>query len=75
MLLPGALFTENGRFHSICIRWMLAGVGVTDREALQAMGIRTKEVSDLMARAFNEMIFIHGYVHCECALVRLFCQS
>ncbi|KAG2440507.1 hypothetical protein HYH02_010385 [Chlamydomonas schloesseri] len=41
------------------------GVGVTDVAALRRLGASPREVSLLVAETFNEMIFTHGYVHCD----------
>ncbi|KAG2446176.1 hypothetical protein HXX76_000769 [Chlamydomonas incerta] len=41
------------------------GVGVTDVAALKRLGVSPREVSLLVAETFNEMIFTHGYVHCD----------
>ncbi|GIL99023.1 hypothetical protein Vretimale_4271 [Volvox reticuliferus] len=41
------------------------GVGVTDTTALARLGLSRREVMMLVAETFNEMIFAHGYVHCD----------
>lgn len=41
------------------------GVRVTDKEALSSLGISPHSLSQLVAETFNEMIFIHGDVHCD----------
>nr|QKY15035.1 ABC1-like protein (ABC1) [Polytomella parva] len=41
------------------------GVGVTDRAALTALGAEPAAVARLVSRTFSEMIFAHGYVHCD----------
>lgn len=41
------------------------GVGVTDTAALAALGLSRRSVMLLVAETFNEMIFAHGYVHCD----------
>ncbi|KAG2499118.1 hypothetical protein HYH03_002701 [Edaphochlamys debaryana] len=41
------------------------GAGVTDRAALSRLGVSPRQVSLLVAEAFNDMIFRTGYVHCD----------
>ncbi|KXZ42167.1 hypothetical protein GPECTOR_192g313 [Gonium pectorale] len=41
------------------------GVGVTDVPRLRALGLSPRAVSLLVAETFNDMIFAHGYVHCD----------
>lgn len=41
------------------------GVKVTDVKAIQKLGVRPNAVSKLMNQAFAEMIFRHGFVHCD----------
>ena len=41
------------------------GARVTDAEALRARGISRRGLARLVAEAFNEMVFIHGDVHCD----------
>jgi aarF domain-containing kinase len=41
------------------------GVGVTDKDALARLGIAPRSLAQLVAETFNEMIFIHGDVHCD----------
>ncbi|GIL43460.1 hypothetical protein Vafri_933 [Volvox africanus] len=41
------------------------GVRVTDTAALSRLGLSRREVMLLVAETFNEMIFAHGYVHCD----------
>lgn len=38
---------------------------VTDVAALKKLGVSPRAVSLLVAETFNEMIFTHGYVHCD----------
>lgn len=38
---------------------------VTDVNAIRKFGIRPQEVSKLVSEAFAEMIFKHGFVHCD----------
>eukprot|EP01018_Ginkgo_biloba_P033544 Gb_18758 [translate_table: standard] len=41
------------------------GVGVTDVDAIKKLGIRPSDVAKLISQAFAEMIFKHGFVHCD----------
>jgi aarF domain-containing kinase len=41
------------------------GCIVSDVAALERMGIDKKEVSSLLSAVFSEMIFMHGFVHCD----------
>jgi predicted unusual protein kinase regulating ubiquinone biosynthesis (AarF/ABC1/UbiB family) len=41
------------------------GVQVTDRPGLQRLGIAPGALAQLVSQTFNEMIFIHGDVHCD----------
>ena len=41
------------------------GVLVTDREGLRRLGVAPAAVAARLSRTFNEMIFRHGYVHCD----------
>lgn len=41
------------------------GVGVTDVDAMKRLGIRPSDVAKLISQAFAEMIFKHGFVHCD----------
>jgi len=41
------------------------GCIVTDVQSLEKMGIDKKEVSSLLSQVFSEMIFMHGWVHCD----------
>jgi len=38
---------------------------VTDKKSLQKMNINLNELSYTLSRAFSEMIFVHGFVHCD----------
>ncbi|GLC72431.1 hypothetical protein PLESTF_001246800 [Pleodorina starrii] len=51
--------------HRILTMEFIDGVGVTDLEGLAALGLSRREVMLLIAETFNEMIFAHGYVHCD----------
>lgn len=44
---------------------------MTDIQALQEMGIAPQAVAQLVSQTFNEMIFIHGDVHCDPHAVRV----
>lgn len=41
------------------------GVQVTDKEGLQRLGVSPRSLAQLVSETFNEMIFIHGDVHCD----------
>eukprot|EP00897_Mesotaenium_endlicherianum_P008641 jgi/Mesen1/7805/ME000408S06903 len=41
------------------------GVSVTDVAAIKALGLRPADVAKLVSEAFGEMIFHHGFVHCD----------
>ncbi|KAI3470875.1 hypothetical protein Pfo_027538 [Paulownia fortunei] len=41
------------------------GAEVNDRRAIQKLGIQPSDVSKLLSRAFAEMMFKHGFVHCD----------
>eukprot|EP00850_Spirogloea_muscicola_P005059 SM000022S07273 [mRNA] locus=s22:906467:908354:+ [translate_table: standard] len=41
------------------------GVRVTDAGAVEGLGLRPADVAKLVSTAFGEMIFIHGFVHCD----------
>ncbi|GMH04202.1 hypothetical protein Nepgr_006041 [Nepenthes gracilis] len=41
------------------------GAQVNDLKLIQEMGLRPYEVSKLVSQAFAEMIFKHGFVHCD----------
>lgn len=41
------------------------GVKITDVKAIQKLGLCPNDISKLMNRAFAEMIFRHGFVHCD----------
>ena len=41
------------------------GVPVADAAALRAQGLQPAAVAKLVARAFTEMIFVFGDVHCD----------
>lgn len=43
----------------------LPGAKVTDRAFLDSHHISPRSVSSLITRAFSEMIFLHGFVHCD----------
>ena len=44
---------------------LMTGVKVTETKAIQEMGISLKDVAHTLSRAFNEMIFVHGFIHCD----------
>jgi aarF domain-containing kinase len=41
------------------------GALITDSEKVAEMGIDPKDLAETLSRAFNEMIFVHGFVHCD----------
>jgi predicted unusual protein kinase regulating ubiquinone biosynthesis (AarF/ABC1/UbiB family) len=41
------------------------GARLTDPKALAALGVSRPGLARLVAETFNEMIFIHGDVHCD----------
>lgn len=41
------------------------GVQVNDCRAIQKLGIQPSDVSKLLSQAFAEMMFKHGFVHCD----------
>ncbi|XP_011084911.1 putative ABC1 protein At2g40090 [Sesamum indicum] len=41
------------------------GAQVNDCRAIEKLGIRPSEVSTLLSQAFAEMMFKHGFVHCD----------
>ncbi|GBF89209.1 hypothetical protein Rsub_01926 [Raphidocelis subcapitata] len=43
----------------------ISGARVTDAPALAALGVPRPRVAALVSEAFNEMIFVHGDVHCD----------
>eukprot|EP00891_Asterochloris_glomerata_P006292 jgi/Astpho2/6292/e_gw1.00089.9.1_t len=48
------------------------GIKVTDRQRLQEAGLRPQAIAQLVSQTFNEMIFLHGYVHCDPHAANLF---
>ncbi|CAM6086737.1 unnamed protein product [Calypogeia fissa] len=43
----------------------MEGVGVTDVGGIKGLGCRPVDVARLVSQAFAEMIFHHGFVHCD----------
>ena len=41
------------------------GTCITDTAKLKAQGINLREVAEILARTFSEMVFVHGFVHCD----------
>jgi len=41
------------------------GLSIAETEALKKQGIHLAEVAEILARALSEMVFIHGFVHCD----------
>lgn len=44
---------------------MMKGVKVSEIEEIKKMGLELKDVAYTLSRAFNEMIFVHGFIHCD----------
>ena len=42
------------------------------RQRLQEVGLRPQAIAQLVSQTFNEMIFMHGYVHCDPHAANLF---
>ena len=42
------------------------------RQRLQEAGLRPRAIAQLVSQTFNEMIFMHGYVHCDPHAANLF---
>lgn len=42
------------------------------RQRLQEAGLRPQAIAQLVSQTFNEMIFLHGYVHCDPHAANLF---
>ena len=42
------------------------------RQRLQEAGLRPQAIAQLVSQTFNEMIFMHGYVHCDPHAANLF---
>ena len=43
----------------------MSGVRICDIEDIKKMGVDLSEVAYTLSRVFNEMIFVHGFVHCD----------
>jgi predicted unusual protein kinase regulating ubiquinone biosynthesis (AarF/ABC1/UbiB family) len=41
------------------------GCQVSDREAIIALGLEPRQVARLLSELFCEMVFVHGFVHCD----------
>ncbi|KAI3458546.1 hypothetical protein Pfo_015209 [Paulownia fortunei] len=41
------------------------GAQINDRRTIQKLGIQPSDVSKLLSQAFAEMMFKHGFVHCD----------
>lgn len=48
----------------LCMEY-LPGVKASEREAILSMGIDCAALSEFITKIFSEMIFIHGFVHCD----------
>lgn len=53
----------------------IEGVKVTDVKAIKQLGLKPNDISKLMNRAFAEMIFRHGFVHCDPHAANMMVQS
>lgn len=51
--------------HRVLAMEFIDGVQVTDKQGLQRLGISPSSLAQLVSETFNEMIFIHGDVHCD----------
>lgn len=51
--------------HRVLTMEFIEGVPVTDVRGLNSLGVQTGALSRLVSETFNEMIFIHGDVHCD----------
>lgn len=58
------VFWEISTPRLMCMEFM-EGIGVTDVKAMKELGIKPKEVAHLISETFAEMIFHHGFVHCD----------
>ncbi|KAJ8443903.1 hypothetical protein Cgig2_032727 [Carnegiea gigantea] len=47
------------------VNYGIYGMRVDDVKGIQNMGIRPYDVSKLVSEAFSEMIFKHGFLHCD----------
>lgn len=45
------------------------------RARIEEMGFKPEKVAELVSRTFNEMIFIHGDVHCDPHAANLFLRK
>lgn len=43
----------------------MEGVKITDVKAIKQLGLKPNDVSKLISQAFADMIFRHGFVHCD----------
>ncbi|KAJ7542373.1 hypothetical protein O6H91_10G103500 [Diphasiastrum complanatum] len=43
----------------------MEGIKITDVQQIKKLGLRPSDVAKLMSQAFAEMIFRHGFVHCD----------
>eukprot|EP00879_Flechtneria_rotunda_P031719 GHRR01034673.1.p1 GENE.GHRR01034673.1~~GHRR01034673.1.p1 ORF type:complete len:438 (+),score=116.78 GHRR01034673.1:236-1549(+) len=51
--------------HRVLTMEFIDGVQVTDKQGLQRLGVSPRNLAQLVSETFNEMIFIHGDVHCD----------
>ena len=72
----GRNFSNSGLFRVPKIYWAQTGKRVltmeyctgdrvNDVDNLAAKGISLRQVSDRLTKAYSEMIFVHGFVHCD----------
>ena len=45
------------------------------RARIQELGFKPEKVAELVSRTFNEMVFIHGDVHCDPHAANLFLRK
>ena len=53
----------------------LSHPGRSCRAKLQEYGFKPEKVAELVSRTFNEMVFIHGDVHCDPHAANLFLRK
>ncbi|KAL3145108.1 hypothetical protein ABBQ38_001717 [Trebouxia sp. C0009 RCD-2024] len=67
---------EDGMFNKrVLVMEYIEGFKVTDRARIEQMGFKPEKVAELVSRTFNEMIFIHGDVHCDPHAANLFLRK
>ncbi|DBA69933.1 hypothetical protein WJX79_001480 [Trebouxia sp. C0005] len=61
--------------HRVLVMEYVEGIKVTDRARIQELGFKPEKVAELVSRTFNEMVFIHGDVHCDPHAANLFLRK